>query len=67
MTYLIAYFIINFILVGKMFHNVYYVPHEPDVEKEMKEDFSFYLPLIILFGTVLIAMEYMFRSMEGDL
>ena len=65
-TYLIAYFIVNFILAGMMIRNVYYIPHEPDVEKEMKEEISFYLPVMILFGTILIVMEYVFRTMEGE-
>ena len=54
-------------LAAKMFHNVYYVPHEPSLEKEMKDDFNFYLPLIIMLGAALIIMEYVFRAMEGDL
>jgi len=49
-----------------MIRNVYFIPHEPDIEKEMKEEISFYLPVMILFGTILIVMEYVFRAMEGE-
>lgn len=66
MTYIIAYFIVNFIIAGKMIHNVYFVPHPPEEEQEMKEEIGLFIPATILFGTIFIVMEYYFRSMEGD-
>jgi len=49
-----------------MVKNVYFVSHEPDLEKDMKQEFSFFLPLIMLFGALLITMEYVYRNIEGE-
>jgi hypothetical protein len=66
MTYLIAYFVINFIIVGKIIHNVYFVSHDSEYKKELKGEVSFYIPLTILFGTIFITMEYYYRFIDGE-
>ena len=66
MTYLIAYFIVNLIVAGLIVRNVYFVPHTPDYRRELREEFWFYLGLALLFGAILIVMEYVFRTMDGE-
>jgi len=65
-TYLVAYFICNFILVFRMIRNVFFIPHPPEDEKEMREDFPLFLPAMLLFGTIFIVMEYIYRSIDGE-
>ena len=64
---LISYFIINFILVFKIVNNVYFVRRGVKAQNEMKEEASFYIPLTVLFGVILISLEYFYRITEGDL
>jgi hypothetical protein len=66
MTYIISYFVVNIIFASKMVHNVYFVAHPPDEEKEMKEDMQFFFPLTLLFGTILLVMEYYYRTLDGE-
>jgi len=66
MTYIISYFIVNVIFTFKMVHNIYFVEHEPEEQQEMKDEFAFFLPATLLFGTIFLLIEYYFQSIEKD-
>ena len=66
MVYLISYFIVNVIFASMMIRNVYFISHPKNKQEEMKEDLNFFLPLTLLFGTILLIMEYYYRSVDGE-
>ena len=66
MTYVISYFIVNIIFASLMIRNVYFVTHPPEEQKEMKQDMEFFLPFTLLFGTILLVMEYYYRTLDGE-
>jgi hypothetical protein len=65
-TYLIAYFVINIILAFRVVRNAYFIPHPPEDEKELRDDVSYNIPLALLFGTILIVLEYIYRTIDGE-
>jgi hypothetical protein len=65
-TYLISYFVINFILGFKIIKNVYFTPHTEEYLKEKKEEISFFIPLTLLFGTALFIIAYFDEMINGE-
>jgi hypothetical protein len=66
MVYFIAYFVVNILFTFKIIHNVYLAPHTPEFREELKEDIDFFIPLTLLFGAILIVVEYILRNLEGE-
>jgi hypothetical protein len=66
MTYIISYFAVNFMLLGKIFSNLYFTPHTEKYKKEQKEDMDFFIPLTLLFGAVLLVIAYIEQNIDGE-